>query len=910
MVNFQKGNGFLLFLFFIFFTSTQAQSSEAISGKVLSEGQEPLEAVAVVLLSVKDSTYVDYTITDVNGEFKISEAQKGDYILNISSLGYISLYKNITYTGEALTFGNLTLVEDTYELEGVTLTAVVPVQIKQDTIAFNTNSFKVDADDNLEELLNKIPGLEIDSDGKVNAQGNEVTKIMIDGKEFFGGDPSIVLKNLSADAIANVEIIDKKSDESELTGVADGNKEVVINFTLKESRKNNGFGKVSAGGGLDNRYFGNLNYNKFSSKTQFSVIGKINNINITGSNIQDFLKNADGVDGDGDDEEEEQNSAQKTKSLSGYLNTGVAGVNVGHEFKEKESLNGDYFYNYSKNDGSSVSKRITFSNANNFDYVAENEYVNTKNDHNLNLDYKNKSNPNNSLIIKGQLMSDAINSYSNRMGRYFKEEELSTKNDNLSTVDRDRKRANLGINFYQKLRKKGRSLATGLKTNFNRSTMKNDQNTLITRRINTPKESVKELNTIRDQKLNTSTVNFNFKYTEPLGGNHYVKLESYMGNKIDKENVYQNKITVAAKNEEEILKYDYDHNENNYQTRLAHSYTAGKINTYAAMELQDIVRSFGVVDEAATVTDRLFVNPMATVQYIPKRGRKYRLSYKKNIRTPRPTESSTVVNDLNPFSIRKGNPNLVSEKIDALTLSAVIHDFKSSFSFNTRVQFQYTKDAIIKSVDVDEDYVRTLSYQNNGIKRRLNTIIGFSQKIKSLGLRYSVRNRNFFNTNNAIINFQLNEVTSKDFLISATLENNNKSVIDLKAGATYSVNNTSFSIERDLDRKYTKQQYFSMLDCDLSKKVNFNTQFDYFIYTDNAFASSENIPLWNATVSYAFSKQNSHVVKLLFIDLLDKNIDIYRRSTTNYFEETTSESLGRYFIVSYMHKLNSRPRKG
>ncbi|MDO6517302.1 outer membrane beta-barrel protein [Zobellia uliginosa] len=909
MAKLQLGYGFMLVLFFLSFTSMQSQSSGAISGRVLSEEKEALEAVAVVLLGVKDSTYVDYTITDANGDFSISEVPKGNYILNISSLGYLSVYKDLSYTGEAIAFGDLILREDTYELEGVTLTAVVPVQIKQDTIAFNANSFKVDSDDNLEELLNKIPGMEIDSDGKVNAQGNEVTKIMIDGKEFFGGDPSIVLKNLSADAIANVEIIDKKSDESELTGVADGNKEVVINFTLKESRKNNGFGKISAGGGLDNRYFGNLNYNKFTSKTQFSVIGKINNINITGSNIQDFLKNADGVDGDGDDEEE-QNSAQKTKSLSGYLNTAVAGVNVGHEFKEKESLNGDYFYNYSKNDGSSLSKRITFSNANNFDYEAENEYINTKNNHNLNLDYKNKSNPNNSLIVKGQLISDEVSSYSNRMGRYFKEEELSTKNDNLSTVDRNRKRGNMSLNFYQKLRKKGRSLATGLKTTFNQSTMKNDQNTLITRQVNTPKESVKELNTLRDQKLNTSVINFNFKYTEPLGGNHYMKLESYMGNKIDRENVYQNKTTITSNNKEEILQYDYDHNENNYQTRLAHSYNVGKINTYAAMELQDIVRSFGVVNEASMTTDRLFVNPMATVQYIPRRGRKYRLSYKRSVRTPRPTESSTVVNDLNPFSIRKGNPDLVAEKMDALTVSAIVHDFKSSLSFNTRVQYQYTKDAIIKSVDVDEDYVRTLSYQNNGIKRRLNTSLGFSQKLKGLGLRYSIRNRNFFNTNNAIINFQLNEVTSRDFLVSATLENNNKSMVDLKAGATYSVNNTSFSIEHDLDRKYTKQQYFSMLDCDLGEKVNFNTQFDYFIYTDNAFASNENIPLWNATVSYAFTKQKSHVLKLLFIDLLDKNIDIYRRSTTNYFEETTSESLGRYFIVSYMHKLNNRPRKG
>ena len=277
----------------------------------------------------------------------------------------------------------ITLKEDISSLDEIVIAAVVPVQIKKDTVSFNANSFKINHDDNIEGLLNKLPGIEIE-EGKVIAQGTTVTKIFVDGKEFFGGDPSIVLKNLSADVVAKIEVIDKKSDEAELTGVNDGNKEIVINFTLKKSKKNRGFGKVAGGLGLDNRYFSNLNYNQFNTKAQLSVIGKFNNINVTGSNIQGFLKNADGISDDSDDNGEDDFIKQQ-KNLNGYLKTVVAGIHYGKELKKKESFNVDYFYNLSENNGVSDTKRVFFSNSNNFNYSSENSYLNTSDNHNLNF---------------------------------------------------------------------------------------------------------------------------------------------------------------------------------------------------------------------------------------------------------------------------------------------------------------------------------------------------------------------------------------------------------------------------------------------------------------------------------------------------------------------------------------------
>ncbi|MGB5419651.1 outer membrane beta-barrel protein, partial [Algibacter sp.] len=876
------------------------QTIEPIIGKVVNPQKEPLEFVSITLLNPKDSTFVNYSITDIKGDFKIFEGSKDSLIIQLSSVGYLPYFKNIAYKKQLIDLKTIILEEDITSLDEVTISVAVPIQIKKDTIAFNASSFKVKPDDNIEGLLKKLPGVEIDSDGKVIAQGNEVTKIFVDGKEFFGGDPSIVLKNLSADAISKIEVIDKKSDEAALTGVDDGNKEVVINFTLKKTKKDNGFGKLSGGMGLDSRYFSNVNYNKFSTKTQLSVIGKFNNINVTGSNIQGFLENADGLADESDDND---SSNKQTKSLSGYLKTGVGGVNVGHEFKKKESLNADYFYNLSDNDGFSKSKRVNFSSNNNYDYEAENTYSNTTINHNLNINYENLSNKNYSLRIRGQLISDNRTSNSDQDATYVNDlGELATTNNQIYSNTNNKQSGNFAINYYQKLQKEGRSFNAGLKTNLSNTSRKNEQNTMITRGFSSGNISIREIFTLRDETFNNAQFNFNFRYTEPLGGKHYFRLDAYLNDKNGKEDINQLKTTVTENNAEELLAFDYKSIERSYQTRVGHSYNNKKFNIYNGLELQDLTRTFGVLDEISIVKGQAYLNPISTIQYKPKKGSKYRFSYKKTIRSPNSSQSSTVINDLNPYFIRKGNPNLKTEKLDILSLNANVYNYASSVSFYSRIQYEHAKDAIIQSIDIDEDYVKTRSFQNSGNRTRLSSVLNFSKKIKGLGLRYSIKNRNDYRTSNSIINLHINEVISRDYFLKFDLENYNKNVLDVKVGASCGLNNTSFSIEQGLDREYIKQQYFSNFDYDVSDKLNFNTQFDYIIFSDNKFESDQKLPLWNVAISYSFSKRKNNIIKLVFIDLLDRNIDIYRRSTTNFFEETISESLGRYVILSYTYR--------
>ncbi|MCL7762971.1 outer membrane beta-barrel protein [Polaribacter sp. Z014] len=903
-INFKIGA--LLMFLFCFSISIQGQSS-GIKGVITDETNVPLEMVSVALLSPKDNTFLSYTTTDEKGMFLLNDIPQDTIVLQLDLLGFKTFSKKLIYNKELIDLKTIVLKEDIGQLDEIVITAVVPVQIKKDTVSFNADSFKVNFDDNIEGLLNKLPGIELE-EGKIVAQGTTVTKIFVDGKEFFGGDPSIVLKNISADAIAKIEVIDKNSDEAELTGVNDGNKEVVINFTLKKSKKNRGFGKVAAGLGLDNRYFSNLNYNQFNSKSQLSVIGKFNNINVTGSNIQGFLQNADGIADDSDDDSEDD-FIKPQKSLSGFLKTGVAGINYGKEIKKKESFNVDYFYNLSENRGISNTNRVFFSNKNNFNYKSDNNYFNTSDNHNLNFNYENKSSKTSSLRIKGRFYADNRKSDLTREGLYLDTSDvLVTTNTNISSNSNLKKFGNINLNYYHKLPKEGRSFSTNFNAVINNSQKNNNQNTFIERNLNKTNPSTTNFEILRDEDINSANILVRIKYTEPLGGNHYFNTEASSEILTGTENTNQNRKTIKTTTVEDFINYNYKYSENSFKTKFSHSYNKPTLNVSSGLEFQTLNRSFGEVDKFQFKREELYLNPYLFFQYKPNRGQKFRFTYRKYVKAPRANQTNPFYNDINPYAISTGNPDLKTEKTNSFLLLANVYDFNSSVSFNGKLQYLSATDAIIRNVTIDDDYIRTVSYQNSGKKTRFNALANLTKKVNSLGLRLSLKSKYSYNAANSIVNYELNNVASKDYLTSLLIQNNSKRKVDLKAGATYILNNTSFSIEKDLDRKFTTQKYFGMVDFDISKRLNINTQFDYLVYTDNKFLIRQEIPIWNAAISYSLSAKNN-IIKLVLIDLLDRNVDVYRRSTLNYFEETNLQSLGRYVVLSYTYKLNTGNKK-
>ena len=246
---------------------------------------ELMQANVQLLKADKDSTYVMGTITDMNGVFNLENVPEGRYLVKCSYIGYEPTIKRVSVgaDGRDVNLGMIYVSQNTVVLkETVVMGVKTAITVKEDTIEYNADTYKTQANAVVEDLLKRMPGVEVSSDGKITANGKEVKKILIDGKEFFSDDPTMASKNIPADMINKLQVIDRKSDLARLTGVDDGEDETVINLTVKKGMNNGWFGTVTAGYGTDKRYLGNVIANYFNNGNQFTFTGNANNTNNVG----------------------------------------------------------------------------------------------------------------------------------------------------------------------------------------------------------------------------------------------------------------------------------------------------------------------------------------------------------------------------------------------------------------------------------------------------------------------------------------------------------------------------------------------------------------------------------------------------------------------------------------------------
>ena len=276
-------------LFLCIFLSTIAQSVAAqftISGIVKDKNDNlPLPQVSIRLLSAKDSTFVTGISSKDNGTFSLKVPKAGNYIAAFSFLGYRTTYEPVQLSkgqprrnlGDVLLGSNDVLLQ-----EAVVVGKAPEVVVKEDTVEFNADSYKTQPNSVVEDLLKKLPGVEVDSEGKITHAGKEITKILVDGKEFFSDDPKVATKNLPVDIIEKLQVVDRKSDLARLTGVDDGEEETVINLTIKEGMKHGWFGNVTGGYGLNGRYEAGAMLNHFFGDNQVTILAGSNNTNNMG----------------------------------------------------------------------------------------------------------------------------------------------------------------------------------------------------------------------------------------------------------------------------------------------------------------------------------------------------------------------------------------------------------------------------------------------------------------------------------------------------------------------------------------------------------------------------------------------------------------------------------------------------
>lgn len=882
-------------------TSTIAQS---ISGKVIGEDKEPLEFASVAVLNAADSTLVSYTSTNSKGNFKVVNVSNGKRIFQINMIGYNVYQKQITFTGKSLNFGTITLKEKGNVLNEVNITAVIPITIKKDTMAFNAKAFKVRVDDNVEDLLKKLPGVEVDANGKVKAQGEDVSKVYVDGKEFFSGDPSVALKNLSADAIKKIQLIDEKSDKSRVTGVNDSDRKKVLNLQLKDDRKVNDFGKFQGGYGTDDRFLTSMNYNRFTPKIQASIIGRYNNVNSSGSDISEIM--SFGRSGG-----RFRVSRGGSGSSTGFLTTGIAGFNLGYELKKKQNLNFDYFYNYnSSKSGNVFSKRTEFVGGNTLYSERRSNSNSTTKSNRANFNYIDRSDKLKTFIIRGRLNSSNTNGNSlSTFDGYDTNNNLDVKNVSTSNSDNESTNGSVNIDYIKRFNAKSKR-SIELEFDFSANKSNSVSGNKATKDYTNPVRT--DESTIGSQTQNNkgNTINFEAQYTEPLNDKHFVEFGAGMRFNNKDEYTDQSQTLNGTTNSGSTFTADLFEEKKSTYGSIDYRYNNQKTSLTIGSEFEEQSQKFGLTGISEFNKKYSSFNPSLRFRYRPKRGSWIFFRYRKSLDLPSLNRVSPVVNNFNPLYIRQGNQSLTPEKRHSFFGMYGNYNFVTGFSFMTHISYNNTNNAIVNSETTDiNTRVRTSTYVNLGNRENFSADVNFGNRLKKLGIRYRLGVNYSTSNYQSVINSINNKTNSKNTSLRMSFENNKKDKLDMAIGANFSKNLTSFS-GATKDRDYLQQSYFIKTDWNITKAFNFNSQFKYDVYTDSNFGTDQSVPIWNASVSYNFLKSKALNLKLTALDILNENVGFSRSSTDNYFEETTREVLGTYYMLSLTYTLNGNKGKG
>jgi hypothetical protein len=333
----------------------------SLQGQVTDTGSEPIIYATVSLLQPEDSTLAFFGISNEQGQFSIQGITNGNYLMQVSYMGFVTHYRKLQFPLQAgPNIGRIALKYQSTTLKEVQVTAEkIPLRIKGDTLEYNASAFRTKPDANVEDLLKKLPGIDVDRNGNIKAQGESVQKVLVDGKEFFSDDPKVATKNLPADAIKNIQVFNKKSDATEFTGIDDGTRDKTINLQLKDGKKVGVFGDVQAGGGTDERYKFSGKLYKFRPKTQMAAMGMFNNINQFGFSFQDYLSFSGGLrslmDGGGSLRFNLDNANAMPidfgPPITGLIKSGAGGLNYSYEPRKNQRYTISYM-------GSGTDKRL------------------------------------------------------------------------------------------------------------------------------------------------------------------------------------------------------------------------------------------------------------------------------------------------------------------------------------------------------------------------------------------------------------------------------------------------------------------------------------------------------------------------------------------------------------------------
>lgn len=917
-----------------------------VSGAVVSGAGrgDPLVGVVVQAIRQPDSTLRRGVATDTAGHF-VLHLGPGSYRLRATFVGYRPLDLPLRVDSQAVTLGALKLFEDARQLRGVTIVGQqVRVENKGDTIQYNAGAFKTNPDANAQDLLTKMPGITVEN-GSVKAHGEDVKRVFIDGKPFFGDDPSLALRNLPAEIIDKIQVYDRMSDQAQFTGFDDGNTDKTINIITKPGKNNGQFGRVYAGGGTDRdggdgRYSAGGTVNFFDGNRRISLLGLSNNINLQNFSTQDLLGALGGGGGGqrgggggrpggggpggsggggGGGGPGGQGGANPTSnflvgSQGGITATNALGLNFSDSWGKKLTVSGSYFFNNTSNQTNTLLNRTYFATRGQSQLYDETEGVTTTNlNHRLNARLEYKLNARNSFVLTPQASWQNTNATDGFTG-----ENRLTEGALLSRTTSQNNTRNHGYSFsntalwQHRFAKQGRTVSLGVTTSFNNRVRDNQLNSL--NEFFAVRDSTFRLKQQSNAPTTGTTVSANLSYTEPVGKIGQVQLSyspSLTTGQTDKKTYNVNGTTAI----DSVLSNTFASRYLSQRTGFSYRTRGKTLQLMAGLYYQTATltgdQSFPRTFTVRKTFDNLLPTAMLTLRSSARQN--LRLIYRTSTNFPSVNQLQNVIDNSNPLQLSTGNPDLKQEYNHVLTLRFNRNNPQKATSFFafltatttaaniTNTTYLARHDTVVANGVVLYAGSQLTRPVNLDGARSIRLFVTEGVPVKALKSNLNFNAGYSYGRTPGLINNALNLNNTSTFTGGFVLSSSASEKFDFTL--SYSGN---YNVVRNSIRPQSNANYFYHT---ASARVNWlfghgflvNTDLTHTLYQGLGAAFDQHFLLWNLSLGKKFGKGRLNELKLTVFDVLRQNNSISRTVTQTYVDDTRTQVLRQYGLLTFTH---------
>lgn len=907
---------FYLFCIFYFglFQIAHSQSFKLTGKMVDSDSKEAIAGVYVTVKNASDTTKTVTVVTNSTGSFNFSNLQlKNKYLLYGSFLGYSGVSQLVTSNAASKDLGIILMKQQANRIGEVVIKGDPPASVqKGDTTEMNAGAFKVNRDATAEDLIKKMPGVTVDN-GTLKAHGEEVKKVLVDGKAFFGDDPSVALKNLPAEVIDKVQVFNKLSEQSEMTGFDDGNSTKTINIITKQNRRNGLFGNATAGTDFNDKYIVGVKLNKFKDQQRLSINGLTNNINQQNFGSQDLIT---GGGGGG-------------RSFGGGQQQGVntmssAGLNYTNNWGKKLSIATSYFFNGTDNNLDKYTHTKSYIDTTRFQFNDQYSNSNSKNANNrINMRLEWKPDTLNTIVFTPRLSFQ-----SNHSNNIFNEKVIASDSAFISSTINNSYNKSYGNNlgselvYMHRFYKPRRTFSIGLNGGSTDRTSDGLQWSNILK-TDSAQNVVKELhNQISLNKNSGYSLSSNLSYTEPFGQNGLVQLNnniSFSENKSDKQ-VYSilDSTTMLLSSRVISLSNLYKNNYTTNRSGLTYRFKKNMLNFSLGADYQLSMLDGNVDYPILAKVSKKFENilPNLMIMYRVSKQSNIRFNYRTSTNAPSISQLQNVVDNSNSLRLSIGNPDLIQEYSHNLLTHIIFANPEKNTSFSLFMSGSLSKNIIGNQTITalhDTTVFGVLLHKGMQISRPINldqsisgrSMINYSFPIKPIKSKLNFILGGNYSVSPGYISSVINKATSTSITSGLVLSSNISENVDF----TISYTNTYSHVDNDkASRNNTTYRYQSV-----GAKINliflqgFVFQSDILGQYNTGLGQGfdQNYILWNGGLGKKFLKSKNAELKVSVYDLLNQSKNISRTVTAQSITDMRFNTLHQYAMLTFTYTIRN-----